>query len=184
MGALDDDLEAAAQQEAEQVCAAVVREGIRDGHLVKWLGGNDIDASLVAVAALYDVFAIDHPVVVETVAVVESRLVDGGVHRYESDTFYGGGQSCLASLSPGTTPARATSNEPADSSTGWSPQQTTKGSCPSRCTDAGTRATHGVGGTMGTVCPSPALVPRHVPRCGRCLRRQGSTRAERSTYDC
>jgi GH15 family glucan-1,4-alpha-glucosidase len=99
MGALDDDLEAAAQQEAEQVCAAVVREGIRDGHLVKWLGGNDIDASLVAVAALYDVFAIDHPVVVETVAAVESRLVDGGVHRYESDTFYGGGQwPVLASL--------------------------------------------------------------------------------------
>ena len=92
MGALDDDLAAAAQQEAEHVCADVVRSGIRDGHLVKWLGGDDIDASLVAVAALYDVFAIDHPVVVETVAAVESRLVDGGVHRYEADTFYGGGQ--------------------------------------------------------------------------------------------
>ena len=99
LGVLDDDLAAAAQHEAELVCADVVRDGIRDGHLVKWLGGSDIDASLVAVAALYDVFAIDHPVIQATVAEVESRLVDGGVHRYEADTFYGGGQwPVLASL--------------------------------------------------------------------------------------
>jgi len=99
MGTLDDELAVAAQQVAELACADIVRDGIRDGHLVKWLGGDEVDASLVAVAALYDAFAIDHPVVKETVAEIESRLVDGGVHRYETDTFYGGGQwPVLASL--------------------------------------------------------------------------------------
>ncbi|HSE10264.1 MAG TPA: glycoside hydrolase family 15 protein [Nocardioidaceae bacterium] len=99
MNTLDDELAAAAQQGAEHARADIVRGGILDGHLVKWLGDTEVDASLVAVAALYDAFTIDHPVVKETIAEVESRLVDGGVHRYEADTFYGGGQwPVLASL--------------------------------------------------------------------------------------
>jgi isomaltose glucohydrolase len=92
MGTLDGELATAAHQEAGLAGADIVQDGIRSGRLVKWLGGADIDASLVAVSALYDVFAIDHPVITETVAAVEDRLTDGGVHRYENDTFYGGGQ--------------------------------------------------------------------------------------------
>jgi isomaltose glucohydrolase len=92
MGTLDGELAAAAQQQADLAGADIVHDGIRSGRLVKWLGGADIDASLVAVSASYDVFAVDHPVVTETVAAVEERLTDGGVHRYEADTFYGGGQ--------------------------------------------------------------------------------------------
>jgi isomaltose glucohydrolase len=92
MGTLGCGLAAAAHQQAGLAGADIVRDGIRSGRLVKWLGGVDLDASLVAVSALYDVFAIDHPVVTETVAAVEEHLTDGGVHRYEADTFYGGGQ--------------------------------------------------------------------------------------------
>ena len=66
--------------------------GMHDGRLVKWLDGTDVDASLLSVAALYDVLPVTDPVVVATVAAVEERLTDGGVHRYEADTFYGGGQ--------------------------------------------------------------------------------------------
>jgi isomaltose glucohydrolase len=99
MDTLGDELASAAQHQAGLACEDIVREGIRAGRLVKWLGGADADASLLAVSALYDVFAVDHPVIAETVAAVEERLTDGGVHRYEADTFYGGGQwPVLASL--------------------------------------------------------------------------------------
>ncbi len=74
-------------------CVDLIRaDGTRDGRLVKWLGGTDVDASLVSVAALYDVLPLDDPLVSVTMHEVERRLVDGGVHRYEADTFYGGGQ--------------------------------------------------------------------------------------------
>jgi isomaltose glucohydrolase len=92
LGTLDDELAAAARQQAGLAGGDIVQAGIRSGHLVKWLGGGEVDASLVAVSALYDVFAVDHPVVTETVAAVEGRLTEGGVHRYEADSFYGGGQ--------------------------------------------------------------------------------------------
>ena len=79
--------------EVSDACVDLVRtRGTRDGHLVKWLDGEDVDASLLSVAALYDTLPLDDPLVTRTVAEVEARLVAGGVHRYEADTFYGGGQ--------------------------------------------------------------------------------------------
>ncbi len=92
MGTLSPDLAEAASAVTESARADILREGIRDGRLVKWLGGHDLDASLVAVAAVYDVLDIEDPVVTATVDEVERRLTAGGVHRYEADTFYGGGQ--------------------------------------------------------------------------------------------
>ena len=92
LGTLPDELARAASSFAADAVEDIRRDGVHDGHLVKWLGGQDVDGSLLAVAALYDVLALDDPLVVRTVALVEDRLVDGGVHRYEADTFYGGGQ--------------------------------------------------------------------------------------------
>lgn len=90
MGTLSD---ASAALEVADRCVSLIREqGTHDGRLAKWLGGTDIDASLLAVASLYDVLPLDDPLVVRTVEEVESHLTDGGVHRYRSDTFYGGGQ--------------------------------------------------------------------------------------------
>lgn len=77
---------------ADDAVGDILRDGVHDGHLVKWLGGSALDASLLAVAAVYDVLPLHDPLVVRTVALVEERLTAGGVHRYESDTFYGGGQ--------------------------------------------------------------------------------------------
>lgn len=80
------------------------------GHLRSWLPdgdgdrpdpdtgkhGDDPDASLLAVAAWYDVLDGDDPRVTATAAAVEATLTSGpglsGVHRYRADTFYGGGQ--------------------------------------------------------------------------------------------
>ena len=91
-GALTGEPARAALEVADR-CVTLIREkGTHDGRLAKWLGGTELDASLLAVSALYDVLPLDDPLVVRTVAEVESKLVAGGVHRYEADTFYGGGQ--------------------------------------------------------------------------------------------
>ncbi|QZY28343.1 glycoside hydrolase family 15 protein [Nocardioides coralli] len=92
LAVLPAELATAAGDVADR-CVALIRErGTRDGALVKWLDGTDVDASLLAVGALYDVLPLDDPLVVATVEQVEERLTAGGVHRYEADTFYGGGQ--------------------------------------------------------------------------------------------
>ena len=84
---------------ADRCVSLIHAQGTHDGRLAKWLGGTDIDASLLAVATLYDVLPLDDPLVTRTVEEVDRRLTDGGVHRYEADTFYGGGQwPILASL--------------------------------------------------------------------------------------
>ncbi len=92
MGTLTPSLAVSAQDVADRCVHLIRSDGVRDGRLVKWLGGADVDASLLAVGAVYDVLPLDDPLVTATVAEVETRLVDGGVHRYEADTFYGGGQ--------------------------------------------------------------------------------------------
>lgn len=94
LGVLSPALAEAATATADAAVADIRNRGHRDGHLVKWLDGDEVDASLLAVGAVYDVLALDDPLLVRTVQEVERRLTTpgGGVHRYEADTFYGGGQ--------------------------------------------------------------------------------------------
>jgi len=73
----------------------VRREGQRDGHLVKWLGGQDVDASLLFCAIPYGLFAPDDPLMIATVAELTRRLLDRGMHRHLDDSFFGGGEWIL-----------------------------------------------------------------------------------------
>ncbi len=99
LGCLSPALADRARETAEAARADILGRGVSGGRLAKWLDGTDLDASLLAVAAVYDVLPLDHPVVTATVAAVRAELTRGGVHRYLSDTFYGGGQwPVLASL--------------------------------------------------------------------------------------
>lgn len=92
MGTLADGARRSADEVADRAASLIREQGTTDGRLAKWLGGTDLDASLLAVAALYDVLPLDDPLVVRTVDAVEEQLTSGGVHRYPTDTFYGGGQ--------------------------------------------------------------------------------------------
>jgi len=76
---------------AASIRGVVDGEGVSGGRLVKWLGGDDIDASLLASITPFAMFPADGPVAKATIAEVEDRLTTGGVHRYPGDTFYGGG---------------------------------------------------------------------------------------------
>ena len=73
------------------------RSGAPAPHLVKWHGSDLVDASLLACV---EPFRLPLPdgVADATVDAVEHDLaVDGGVHRYLLDTYYGGGQWLLLS---------------------------------------------------------------------------------------
>lgn len=90
---------------AERTTFAEIAEAIRDtvvadasgmGRLHKWLGGTNVDASLVSVATPFRLLEPGHPLVRTTIEAIESELVhSGGVHRYLGDTYYGGGEWLL-----------------------------------------------------------------------------------------
>jgi isomaltose glucohydrolase len=86
-----------ARSSAATILRTVLVDGRQDGHLVKWLNGDAVDASLVACGVPFGLFQPDNPIMTATIAAIESRLADGGVHRYLEDTYYGGGEWPLLS---------------------------------------------------------------------------------------
>jgi GH15 family glucan-1,4-alpha-glucosidase len=78
--------------------SAVRRDAMRLGHLSKWLGGEAVDASLLATSTPFDLLPPEDPLILATVERIEAELVHGGgVHRYAGDTYYGGGEWLLLS---------------------------------------------------------------------------------------
>jgi GH15 family glucan-1,4-alpha-glucosidase len=105
LGCIAAGLEAVggADRAVADIRALIATEGTVDGHLAKWLGSAEVDASLLSVIAPLGVVPASDPVGEATIAVVEAELaVGGGVHRYRADTFFGGGQwpllSCFLGL--------------------------------------------------------------------------------------
>lgn len=87
---------AAAADAAAELAGLVRVDAARLGRLSKWLGGNTVDASLLAVATPFAMIPVNDPVMVATTRQIEAELVHGGgVHRYALDTFYGGGEWLL-----------------------------------------------------------------------------------------
>lgn len=83
-------------------------DGTADGHLVKWIGDDAVDGSLSSLIAPLGVIPAADPLAAGTVAAIERELsVDGGVHRFRADTFFGGGQwpllTCFLGLAQAAT---------------------------------------------------------------------------------
>jgi GH15 family glucan-1,4-alpha-glucosidase len=90
---LAPDLRRRAGDAAAELVGRVRADAGRLGRLSKWLGGDAVDASLIAVATPLAMFSPSDPLVAATVAAIEAQLVhNGGVHRYLADTYYGGGE--------------------------------------------------------------------------------------------
>lgn len=105
-GVLDPGREDAARRAAAGCHALALGEGTTTGraadptrrHLAKWLGSSAVDASLAACVTPFGLVELDSPVAEATLEAVERDLdVDGGVHRFAADVFYGGGQWLLLS---------------------------------------------------------------------------------------
>lgn len=73
------------------------------GPWTKWTGSDAVDASLLWIAAPYALVEPDDPQFAATLDRIETDLVsiDGGVHRYIADTYYGGGEWLLLTASLG-----------------------------------------------------------------------------------
>ncbi len=76
-----------------------VLDGARDfGHFVKFPGSPAVDSNLLGIAVPYGIVAADDPRIVSTVEQIEATLLRaGGLHRYATDTYYGGGAWILLS---------------------------------------------------------------------------------------
>ncbi|WP_026874371.1 glycoside hydrolase family 15 protein [Jiangella gansuensis] len=107
--------------------ALVLAEGVAEaGHLSKWLGADDVDASLLACVVPFGLVDGDSEIGRATVSAVADRLsVDGGVHRYAADTFYGGGQWPLLTAFLGWNHAAAGRTDEAWASLRWIAAQAT-----------------------------------------------------------
>jgi len=102
-GELDGQRAARALAVVGEIDALIQSRGVVGGHLSKWIGSTEVDASLLSLIAPLGVIDAGGPVGAATVAEVDRQLtVDGGVHRYRADTFFGGGQwpllSCMLGL--------------------------------------------------------------------------------------
>jgi GH15 family glucan-1,4-alpha-glucosidase len=92
----------------EAIRAHILDNAIYDGYVVKFVGSHTVDSSLLSLGTPYDLLAIDDPVMVETVRRIDRSLArDGGVRRYPTDTYYGGGQWVLLTAWLGWHHARA-----------------------------------------------------------------------------
>ncbi len=96
---LADGVRAAATSAARAAREFVTAHGVGpDGALRKWVGSTEVDASLAACVAPFRLVPPGSPVARATLARIRSDLeVDGGVHRFRADVFFGGGQWPLLS---------------------------------------------------------------------------------------
>jgi GH15 family glucan-1,4-alpha-glucosidase len=118
LGLLDKALAAETSQQLDLARARLNDEGAAGGHLVKWLGTDAVDGSLLACLAPFDV--VGDAVARATLARVEEDLVvDNGVFRYRDDTFYGGGRWPVLAGFLGLTRLRLDRPEAALAALGW-----------------------------------------------------------------
>ncbi len=102
-GVLSEQRRADAESADRNIHYLIRERGTVDGHLAKWLGTSEVDGSLLSALAPLGVISPSSAVGSATVRAVDIALnVDGGVHRYRADTYYGGGQwpilSCMLGL--------------------------------------------------------------------------------------
>lgn len=86
------------QELPETIREYVLRECVaEDGHFMKFVGNEAVDASLLWLAVPYQLVETDDPRYLATVAKIERdiRRPGGGVYRYAADTYYGGGEWLL-----------------------------------------------------------------------------------------
>lgn len=71
----------------------VLAECVVGGRLVKRIGDQSVDASLLWVSTPFRLLEPQDPIMQATVHAVEAHCVDnaGGVHRFPGDSYYGGG---------------------------------------------------------------------------------------------
>jgi len=119
-GVLSAGQERSARDVVRRIRAVIEERGTRDGHLVKWLDGRSVDASLLSAIAPLGFIPAHSDLGRRTIFEVERQLcVDGGTHRYLEDTYFGGGQWPLLSCFLGLAQSSAGDREAARRRLDW-----------------------------------------------------------------
>lgn len=120
LAVLDDARTALAASALAEADALIRSAGVADGHLSKWVGSAAVDASLAAIVGVMDVVPAASDLGSATIAAIERDLtVDGGVHRFVDDTYFGGGQWPLLSCFLGLAHVRAGDRDRARELLAW-----------------------------------------------------------------
>jgi len=84
-------------QVAQDIRNFIMNRAVHSGHFVKFIGCEEVDASLLGLAVPYQVVSPRDPIMRATVTQIEQVLhvPKGGVRRYATDTYYGGGEWVL-----------------------------------------------------------------------------------------
>ena len=105
---------------AGEVWSFIETRCVVDGHFTKYVRNRAVDASLLWLATPFDLVRDDDPVFVRTLEHIERDLLaDGGLMRYEADTFYGGGAWVLLTASLGLHHARSGRRRRAEELLAW-----------------------------------------------------------------
>ena len=85
------------KQTAEEVRAFILDHRVEGGRLPKFVGSNAVDASLLWACVPFRVLEATDPSFERTAARIEADLLGpyGGIHRYQTDSYYGGGEWVL-----------------------------------------------------------------------------------------
>lgn len=87
---------------AKETMELIHSRGVFNGRLAKWIDGNGLDASLIALIAPFNLFESDQSVAEATVGAVASELGIFGTYRHLGDWYFGGGKwpllSCFLGL--------------------------------------------------------------------------------------
>lgn len=85
------------EAKAAEVLDFVLQEAVADGHFIKYLGNEAVDASLLGLATPYGLVSPTDKRMQRTVVRIEAglRANGGGVQRYGHDSYYGGGEWLL-----------------------------------------------------------------------------------------
>lgn len=95
MDTVGEDIAVRSGDTAREIAGFIRESGVVDGRLSKWIGSEDIDASVLSCIEPFRLFPAGDTVADRTIAAVEQRLTRGGVYRYPTDTYYGGGEWVL-----------------------------------------------------------------------------------------
>ena len=99
-----------AESTSKEITNLIRERGVSNGHLAKWIDGEGLDASLIALIAPFDLFDGNDKIALATISAVASSLGTFGTFRHRDDDYFGGGRWPLLSCFLGLAYA-ATGNE-------------------------------------------------------------------------
>lgn len=104
---------------AKEITAFIYSQIADDGYFPKNVGSHQVDSSLLWLSLPFDMVPEDSPEMRKTVQVIEESLLSGGLKRYSTDTYYGGGRWVLLSAWLGWYYCRTGRRESARSILDW-----------------------------------------------------------------